>query len=195
MALSPQEARISHGNVSCDLPHPTLVRVRSDAGNLNCPASDLDEEEHVVGNQAGRCEYFGSREVASCDDILVGFDELRPRDVRLSPRGRSHAIAPQDIANRLVADVVAEIRQGPRNAIVAPGRVLLDYAEYELLNFFVLTRAPTLSRAWPIRRTSSPRACGTRRGLPPASRWRQHLRGPSDRVVFRVSPDGCVPNW
>jgi hypothetical protein len=84
------------------------------------------------------------REAAAGAD-LVPFDGLRPRDVWLSSRCRRNSIALRDVVQRLVANVVAEVRQRSRNPVIAPGRILFNHAEHELLHLLVGTRTSTIS--------------------------------------------------
>ena len=58
-------------------------------------------------------------------------DELRPGGVALAFRGRSQPEAAQNIADRLIRNLVAQIGQGANDAIIAPTGVILGQLHNE----------------------------------------------------------------
>ena len=64
----------------------------------------------------------------------MGSNERRPGCRALALRGGRQTVALQDIANCLVADLIAEIGQCPYNPIIAPIPVLLGHADDQLLD-------------------------------------------------------------
>src|ERR1700716_4192624 len=61
-------------------------------------------------------------------------NEGRPGGRALALRGGWKSVALQDIADGLIADLVTQIGQRPRNSVITPVTVLLGHANDELLN-------------------------------------------------------------
>src|SRR5438309_1708945 len=64
-------------------------------------------------------------------------DKLVPRGRSLALGSRWEATALEDIAHRLITDVVAQMGQGTCNAIIAPAAILSGHAHYQVLELFV----------------------------------------------------------
>ena len=68
--------------------------------------------------------------------------ELRPAHTGLPALRRGFQVVPaQDIAHRDLVDVMPQIRQGPLDASIAPGRILFGHADDELLDLLSDTRS------------------------------------------------------
>src|SRR5215510_13457883 len=64
-------------------------------------------------------------------------DKLLPRGRGLPLWSRWKAMAFQDVAHRLVADSVPEVREGSDNPIIAPGTILARHAYHQRFHFLV----------------------------------------------------------
>src|SRR5262249_46677690 len=77
-------------------------------------------------------------------------NEGRPGCRALALRGGRLSMALQDIADSLIADLISQIGQRPRNSVIAPVPVLLGHANDQLLNLSLDPRpagAPARLRA------------------------------------------------
>jgi hypothetical protein len=110
----------------------------------------MDEKQHVVGHQSAQREHLRGEEVGPDQQRQVDADECRPGCRALALRCRRQSVALQDIADRLIADLVPQISQRPHNPVIAPVTVLPRHANDQLLNFSLDPR--------PARASSSPRA-------------------------------------
>lgn len=145
----PQRAAIVRGRVPGDLLHPSLIRMNGDPGDVHSPALEMDEEQHVVGHQPAQRQHLGGEEVGSRQQRQVRPDEGGPRRRALAFRRRRQAVALQDIANRLIRNLVPEIGQRPRDPVVAPVPVLAGHANDQLLDLPLDPRSarPSMRRA------------------------------------------------
>jgi hypothetical protein len=82
--------------------------------------------------------------------IHVETDELSPGRGLLALGGWEQPLAFQDVPHRLVADTIAQIAQGPYNAVIPPRAILAGHAHHEV--FPLLGDAGTSDR-WTLRRT------------------------------------------
>jgi hypothetical protein len=64
----------------------------------------------------------------------MGPNEGRPRGCALALWGGRQTVALQDIANRLIADLIPQIGQCPHNPVIATITVLLGHADDQLLD-------------------------------------------------------------
>lgn len=67
----------------------------------------------------------------------MGADTLVPCGRGLALGSRWEAMALEDIAHRLITDMVTQMRQGTRNAIIAPAAILLGHAHHQVLKLLV----------------------------------------------------------
>ena len=95
----------------------------------------MNEEQHIERDQSPEREYLHGEEVGPCEHGPVGTDELLPRCCALSLRSRGNAAASEDIANRLVGQLMTEITQGADNAVVAPVAILSGHPYHQPLEF------------------------------------------------------------
>ena len=117
MALIIEEAPAFHGQIPGDLHHPGFVGMGGNASDVAPTGRDLHEEEHVEGGQSGFGEDLGGEEIAGGDHVLVGFDEVGPGSRRASARRWWEAVPAEDVGDGLIADGVAEVAEGPGDAI------------------------------------------------------------------------------
>jgi hypothetical protein len=64
IATVAQGAASLHGGVPSNLPHPRLVRVNGDAGDVDRAAPQMDEKKHVVGHQPAQRQHLRREEVS-----------------------------------------------------------------------------------------------------------------------------------
>jgi hypothetical protein len=88
-------------------------------------------------------------------------DELPPRHGRFAFRGWWNTVPFQDVAHRLVANMIAQVRQGTHNAIIAPRTILSGHPHHEVFDLFHNARAANRLRglgtiALPIRACAVP---------------------------------------
>ena len=72
----------------------------------------------------------------------MGANELRPRGGLLAIRRRGNALAFQDVADSLVAHLMAEVGESPGDSVVAPVAVLGSQPDDEVLQASI-SRGPT----------------------------------------------------
>jgi len=92
-----------------------------------------------VGDQASNGPHFDRREVDRGQDVPVGFDEGLPRCLSFAIRCWFDTVLLEDIADRLVGDVVAQVGQGALDAIVAPRRIFPCDARYQVHDLLLHT--------------------------------------------------------
>ena len=94
--------------------------MNGEPGDIHSAALEVDEEQHVVGYQPAQRQHLGGEEVGPCQQLHVSPDEVRPRGCALALRRRRQTVAPQNIANRLIGNLVPQISQRSRNPVIAP---------------------------------------------------------------------------
>ena len=106
-----------------------------DPADVHPAALEMDEKQHVVGHQSAQREHLRGEEVRPDQQRQVDADECRPGCRALALRCRRQSVAVQDIADRLIADLVPQIGQRPHNPVIAPVTVLPRHANDQLLKF------------------------------------------------------------
>jgi hypothetical protein len=71
-------------------------------------------------------------EVDGSHHVPVRFQKRVPRSRPLANRCRFNAVLFQDVANRRVRDVIADIVQGAPDPVVTPGRILAGKLQSEV---------------------------------------------------------------
>jgi hypothetical protein len=110
--------------------------VGSGAGNINPAALQMDKKQHVIGYESSQREDLDRKEVGAGHHRKVSANEFCPRGRSLALRRRRHAMTTQNIADRLIRNLVAQIRQSSSDPVVAPGPVLLGHANDQILDVF-----------------------------------------------------------
>jgi hypothetical protein len=96
---------------------------------------------HVVGQyQSAQRHDLRGEEVRPHQQRQVDPNESGPGCRALAFWSRRQAVALQDIADRLIADLVPQIGQRPHNSVIAPITVLPGHANDQLLNFSLDSR-------------------------------------------------------
>ena len=105
--------------------------------------------------------HFVGQSPWSDEKVLAKVGEMSPNEFcpcgRSPPlRRRRYAASRQNIADRLIRNLVAEIGQCPSDAVIAPGPVLLGHANDQVLDVFADTRPARGSKRDPsnLRATS-----------------------------------------
>src|SRR5580700_3117558 len=79
-------------------------------------------------------EHLRREEVGPRQQRQVGPNEGRPGGRVAALRRRRQSVAVQNIANRLIGDLIPEIGQGAHNPVIAPVAVLARHANDQLLD-------------------------------------------------------------
>ena len=88
-------------------------------------------DEDVERSQTVSRPYFHGGEVDGRDGIPVGLKECFPGGLVLANWCRFDAVLLEDVSDRAVGNLVAEISEGPLDTVVAPSGVFLGKAENE----------------------------------------------------------------
>ena len=115
-----EAAHLSHREVPRDLGHPAFVREGGYSRDLDPTRRHLDDKHDGIRHQAARRPHLGREEIRRRQYLLVGANEVLPRRGVLARRRRRNAVAFQDVADGLVAHRIAEVGEGPGDAVVAP---------------------------------------------------------------------------
>src|SRR5262249_42312120 len=130
--------------------HPWLVRMWCRAGDVHLPTREVDEKEHVVRYQAGRCPDLSGEEVRSDQHLHMRADKLLPRGRRLALGSRRNTMALENVAHGLVTDREAQVGESANDPVIAPGAIRLGHTHDPGLDLLVNHRAArslTLARA------------------------------------------------
>jgi len=114
--------------------------VSGDAGEGNTPGVEVEKEEDVVGNKTTPGQDLNGEEVCSGKDGHMGADEFLPTRVLAALRRWRDAMTLQNVSDRLIRDLMAEVGESASDAIVTPAIVLLGHAEDERLEFIANAR-------------------------------------------------------
>jgi hypothetical protein len=106
-----------------------------DPGDVHPAALEMDEKQHVVGHQPAQREHLRGEEVGPDQQRQVDPDECRPSCRALAFWCRRQAMTLQDVADRLIADLVPQIGQRPHNPVIAPVTIFPRHPNDQLLNF------------------------------------------------------------
>ena len=67
-----------HGHVPGHLLHPSLVRVNGNPGDVHLAAFEMDEKQHVVGDQSSQREDLHCEKIGPRQHRQVSPNECRP---------------------------------------------------------------------------------------------------------------------
>ena len=123
-----EEAPSFHRRVSGHLLHPAFIRMGRDAGQFDLAALQVDEEQDLKRHQSAQGEHLDAEEVGSGEHRQVRADEGCPGRSTVALWSWRHTVAPQNVANRLIRDIVAEVGQGADDSIIAPVRIVFGHA-------------------------------------------------------------------
>src|SRR4030095_9564723 len=117
-------------SIASHLRHPGFGGVSGDAGEGNTPCLQVEKEEDVIGNETTPSQDLNGEEVCSGKDGHVGGDEVLPSRALAAFRRRRDGVPLQNVSDRLIGDLMAEIGESASDAIVTPGFVLPGHAEH-----------------------------------------------------------------
>ncbi len=130
------------GQLPGALLHEGRGGMRGDAGNMDAPGGQLHHYQHIIGHQAMPRRHLDGEEVRSGHHLPVQLQELRPAHTALPTLRRGfHVMTAQDVPHGNFIDLMPQIRQGPLDAPIAPGRILLGHLDREPLDL--------LHHGWP----------------------------------------------
>src|SRR5664280_1651835 len=170
-----------HGHVPGHLLHPLLVRVNGDPGNVHLAALEVNEKQHVVGHQSAQREDLRREEIGTRQHRQVSPNECCPSHRAFAHwRGR-HTVALQNIADRLIRDLMPQIGQRPHNPVIAQDRFS---SAMRTINF----STSLLIRGRPeVRRFCEPSNLR-------ATSLRYHAKMVSGRAAVATSPSALRPS-
>ena len=112
-----------------------------DAGDVHTAALEVNEEQHVVGDQSSKRQNLDREEVGCREKGEVGPNEFRPGGRTFAlPRGR-YIVAAQHIADRLIRDMISEIGERPDNPVIAPRAIFPGHTNNQSLDVLVNLRS------------------------------------------------------
>jgi hypothetical protein len=119
VGLVPQESVFGISEVASHLHHPRFIGMGCDAGDVYCSGGQVDQEQHVVGDEAAERADFHTEEVGRREALPVGFQKRRPaRALPSLGRGFDPVILEND-SNRATAHFVAQVGHGTLDARIA----------------------------------------------------------------------------
>ena len=93
--------------------HPSLILVNREPGDIHPAALEMNEEQDVVGHQPAQRQHLCGEEVGPCQQRYMGPNEGRPSSRALALRRWRQTVAPQNITDRLIGNLVSQIGQRP----------------------------------------------------------------------------------
>ncbi|MCU1334621.1 MAG: Carbohydrate-selective porin OprB [Bryobacterales bacterium] len=120
MKVTPTVLRRAAG----DLLHPLLVGVSGDPGYSDAPAFQVEEEQHIIGNQPAPAKDRHREEVAPSQYVHMSCEEVLPGRDLASLGSRGNAVPTEYVFYRLIRQPMAQIRERTDDSVIAPARVL-----------------------------------------------------------------------
>ena len=145
-----QEAVEWIGHVARDLFHPSFIWVRCATSEMHTAGRDFHDEEQIQGDQPTPGPHLDGGEVDGAEYLPMSLDECLPSGLSLALRSRFNPMCFEDVSDRPVGDLVAQVGQGAFDAIVTPGRILAGHAENEFDDFSRGARPPDLLAAMAV---------------------------------------------
>jgi hypothetical protein len=96
------------------------IGMHSDSGNIN-PAALQVNKEHDVGHESSQREDLYSERIGAGQHCKVSPNELCPGRRPLALRRGRYTVTAQNIADRLITDMISQIGQRPDNPVITPG--------------------------------------------------------------------------
>ena len=142
VALAPKEPFKAIRELPRALLHESRGGMRGDAGDLDTPGGQLHHNEHVIRDHAVPRGDFHREEVRGREDLPVHLQELRPAHAGLPALRRGfQVVAAEDITHSGRVDGMSQVRQGPLETAITPGRILLRHPHDQLFDPFCDPRA------------------------------------------------------
>ena len=95
---------------------------------------------HLIRHEATPGEDFGAEEIRAGKNCHMRSDEILPGCVLAAFRRGGDAVPLENVADRLIRNVVTEVGQCPGNPIVAPTGILSGHADDQRLDARIDTR-------------------------------------------------------
>jgi len=147
MPFAEERSRFAVHQISRDLQHPCLIRVRRDSTQGHSASSQFNHEEDVLSRQALPTPHLNRKEITGCKELPVSFEKHRPRDAAAAGRRRLNQMILENATNRAAPNLDFQIEQSAMNSCVSPTRILLSHAHDELLDVDSRSRS---SRSAPL---------------------------------------------
>src|SRR5271169_4655337 len=130
-----QKTSIFHRHIARHLLHPRLIRMTGDSGQAYPPALQMNEKQHVVGNQPAQRKHFHGEEVGGHQYRHVSTDKVFPTR-RLLPLGsRWNIMAAKNIAHRLIREPQTQVGHGAHDPVISPPGIFLRHPHHQPLAF------------------------------------------------------------
>src|SRR6266567_1515180 len=143
----PQGSAAIIDGVSGHLLHPRLRGMPGDPRQCDASRFQMKKEQNVVGGQATPRQYFNGEEIDSRHYGHVRTNEVRPCCGLAALRSRRNPKPPQNVADRLIGDLMTEVAECSGDAVVTPKRILSRHADDQ---FHDLASDPWPPRIQPI---------------------------------------------
>ena len=136
------------GQLPGTLLHEGRRGMRRDARDLHAPCGQLHHHQDIVRHESVPRRNLHREEVRRREDFPVQLQELRPAHTALPTlRCGFHVMTAQDVPHGNFIDLMPQIRQGPLDAPIAPGRILLGHLDREPLDLLRHGWSPELCAA------------------------------------------------
>ena len=140
VAVVEQEAGIGHGpvrggEVAGDLFEPCVFGIGGEAAEDDSARLQLQEEQDIERGQAGGGPDFSGEKVGGPEHVLVPAKERGPSRVAFAFGCGAKAMAFENVADRLVGNLMAHIGQSADDAIITPTGILAGELEHQRFNF------------------------------------------------------------
>lgn len=147
-------------DVARDLRHPSIVRVRRDAGDVHRSGGDVDEEQDVKGDESLERTHFDAQEISRRQAFPVSFEERRPSGVSVTLRSWLDAVFQENVGDGASANLMSQISQRARDPRVSPLAIFERHAHNEIDDPFHNAR-PTRGHAGDCSSTWTPPVADT----------------------------------
>jgi len=108
-----------HGDIPSHLFHPLLGRMGGDPSDLYPAARKMDEKQHIVRYQSMQREDLHGEEIRPRQHREVSPNEGRPGRRVLALWRRRYPVTTQNVANRLVRNLMPQIGECPNDPVIA----------------------------------------------------------------------------
>ena len=105
-------------SVVSHLSDPVLGGVPGDATESDPAGLELKKEQDVICDEAAPAQNLDGEEIGAGKDCDVRRDEIPPGRAWAPLRGRCDTVALQNVSDRLIRNVVAEVGQRARDPII-----------------------------------------------------------------------------
>src|ERR1017187_3331819 len=118
-----------------DLLHPRFVRILAHSAENDPTGSHVDEKQRVISRQSTARPNLCREEIRCPQHFPVPTNEIAPCRIPSSLRRWPKAVSLEDVAHRLIADVVPQIVDRASNSVVAPRRIVSGQTDDQVFDF------------------------------------------------------------